>query len=190
MTSVLSEVTSEPRALRFVPVSQENRPDFQRVPTVSVMERRATPPVTSPERPFDRIAIRLSCTERVDDEDDRFSLDRPLPDSVIPAPKFAARVIGQAIEVLLGHRPVRQLQSWLAPGVYRHLCSRAGLNARIAGAAPHTTPPLIRRLHVTHPRRRVAEVGIVIHDGFRIRAAALRLEIFRERWQVTALEIA
>lgn len=39
--------------------------------------------------------------------------------------RFAAAVVGQAIEVLMGHRPVRQLQTWLHPDVYDALARRA-----------------------------------------------------------------
>ncbi|MFP7707446.1 Rv3235 family protein [Trueperella sp. LYQ141] len=102
---------------------------------------------------------------------------------------FAAALVTQAIEVLLGHRPPRHLQSWLHPEVYDALVRRAGLALRIAGRAAPRQSPRIRRIVVCEPRPRVAEVSLVVFDGLRIRAAAVRLEIRRERWHVTALEI-
>ncbi|QRV02465.1 hypothetical protein JTE88_01530 [Arcanobacterium phocisimile] len=175
-------------SLNFYPVAKNTRPYKSHIPVT----RRETiaPPATSPDKPFDRISFAATTSEHTNDDDDRRALDRALPDGLAPAKAFAAHAVGQAVEVLQGHRPIRQLQTWLAPGVYRALAARAGLNLRLHGPAPRASRPAIRRLYISHPRRRIAEVSIVIHDGFQIRAVALRLEIRRERWQVTALEIA
>ncbi|MCI7304821.1 MAG: Rv3235 family protein [Trueperella sp.] len=103
--------------------------------------------------------------------------------------RFAARVVGQSIEVLMGHRPARQLQTWMHPDVYEALIRRAGLGQRVLGRAEKCMPPRIKRVRVCEPRKGVAEVSLVVFDGKRTRAAAARLEVRRGRWHVTALEI-
>ncbi|QJC21322.1 Rv3235 family protein [Arcanobacterium buesumense] len=175
--------------ITYRPVSSQTKPKFvashAQNPT-----RKQSIPSASPSQPYDRIALCATSIQRISDDDDRHALDRPLPPDLIPATAFAARIVGHAIEILLGHRPVRQLQSWLAPGIYRSLVSRTSLNQRLQDPVPQAARPIIRRVHASHPRRRIAEVSVVVHDGFRIRAAALRLEIHRNHWIVTALEIA
>ncbi|SDU77697.1 hypothetical protein SAMN04489737_0130 [Arcanobacterium phocae] len=190
MSSVLDTSPVCYESPRFTPIQNSSLPALS--PLKSHKQHSpSTIPTSSPEDPYDRLTIFVKAQQPIDfDDDDRFALDRPLPTDIVPATTFSARIVGQAIEVLHGHRPVRQLQSWLASGVYRALVSRAGLNQRLHGPAPQTSRPVIRRIHVNHPRRRIAEVSVVVHDGFRIRAVALRLEIHRNHWIVTALEIA
>ncbi|MFY9262689.1 MAG: hypothetical protein GX483_08525 [Actinomycetaceae bacterium] len=148
-------------------------------------------PVTSPTHVFDRVALNAVNTLPFNDvDDDRRALDRPLPSGIVSAGKFAAAMVHQAIEVLLGHRPARQLQTWISPGVFQSLARRAGLGLRIAGVADRTHIPQVRRVNVCHPRTRIAEVSVVVHDGQRLRGAAVRLEIRHDHWYVTALEIA
>nr|WP_253281019.1 Rv3235 family protein [Arcanobacterium phocae] len=190
MSSVLHTSAVSYESPRFTTVNTTTRPALS--PVLSDDQHLSHQlPISSPEEPYDRLSIFVQTQQPIDyDDDDRFALDRPLPADIVPATTFSARIVGQAIEVLHGHRPVRQLQSWLASGVYRALVCRAGLNQRLHGPAPQTSRPAIRRVHVNHPRRRIAEVSVVVHDGFRIRAVALRLEIHRDHWIVTALEIA
>ncbi|WP_311590749.1 Rv3235 family protein [Trueperella bernardiae] len=110
-------------------------------------------------------------------------------EKLTPPDRFAARVVGQSIEVLMGHRPARQLQTWMHPDVYEALTRRAGLAQRVLGRAEKCMPPRIKRVRVCEPRDEVAEVSLVVFDGKRTRAAAARLEVRRGRWHVTALEI-
>lgn len=147
-------------------------------------------PITSPTKPFDRVALAATRSEiDVTEDDDRYALDRPLPQGFVAAEKFASLIVRQAVEVLLGHRPARQLQTWMTSCVFNALVRRVGLAHRVAGKAERCLTPQVRRVHVCHPRTRVAEVTLVIFDGRRIRAAATRLEVRHGRWHVTALEI-
>lgn len=135
---------------------------------------------------FDRTSFSSPKIDRpmfnvVDDDEEK----HPLP----PPDRFAAAVVGQAIEVLLGHRPVRQLQTWVHPLVYDALARRAGLGQRIRGKAEKCMAPRIKKIIVCEPRPGVAEASIVVFDGIKVRAAAVRLEVRRSRWHVTALEI-
>ncbi|WP_420313563.1 Rv3235 family protein [Actinobaculum massiliense] len=60
---------------------------------------------------------------------------------------------------------------------------------RIEGKAPASRAPRIRRLQISSPLPRVAEVIAVLHDGTKVRGAALRLEFQGTRWKVIALEL-
>ncbi len=143
-------------------------------------------PADAPQR-FDRTAFTSPKIDRpmfnAVSEDGNDARRLPPPD------KFAAAVVGQSIEVLLGHRPVRQLQTWMHPAVYDALARRAGLGQRIHGKAEKCMAPRIKRVIVCEPREGVAEISLVVFDGTKIRGAAVRLEVRRSRWHVTALEI-
>lgn len=173
-------------SLPALPVRQRPRRDvLEHIESIATMEHTSTVNV------FDRVSLNARRTERFNDTEDWLTgPDQPLPAGLISPDRFAAALTAQAVEVLLGHRPVRQLHNWLSPGVYQALARRAGLGLRIMGTAPATKRPRVQRAMVCQPRRRIAEVTLVIHDGFRIRAAALRLEIRHDHWYVTALEIA
>lgn len=144
------------------------------------------PPARQPQRTtYDRAKFASPPLERF-----MYAAEATAPAPTLVAPeKFAASVVGQAVEILMGHRPVRQLQTWLHPEVYDALARRAGLGRRIHGKPEKCRSPRIKRVRVCQPRPGVAEASLVIFDGKKIRAAAVRLEVRRGRWHVTALEI-
>ncbi|MDN6487107.1 Rv3235 family protein [Ancrocorticia populi] len=146
-------------------------------------------PVTSPQRPWDRVAISTADEPvpiwlRTD-----FHPEMPLPAEFELEKRVVGKVLVHAIEVLLGHRPCSQLRNWLSPQVFSALSRRAGLAMRIHGRAPRASAPRVRHVHLCEPRQRVCEASVVLHDGQQIRGAALRLEFIRDRWRVVALEI-
>ena len=155
-----------------------------------------TPNKASPTAPtsstYDRIALHAvsnskSLTAAFFEEE-----APPLIPAKKPRPnarKFAAQITIQAIEILQGKRPLRQLQTWLNPQVYQALARRTSLGMRIFGKAERCPLPRLRRVRACYPRPGIAEVCVIVHDGIKMRAAALRLEARRENWQVTALEI-
>lgn len=98
------------QTLSYMPVPAQTSAHFQLHTPVTERDY-SSPPTTSLDHPFDRIAIMISSGEHIDDDDDRRALDKPLPHELAPAKTFAARVVGQTIEVLQGHRPIRHLQS-------------------------------------------------------------------------------
>lgn len=109
----------------------------------------------------------------------------------VPAadPALLTRRVGLAcVEVALGRRPVAQLARWLAPGVLEQVRVRAGLAAR-AGGLPPTHAPRARRVRACAVDEHTVEACLVVDDGARVRAVALRLESHRGSWQVTTLEI-
>ena len=142
---------------------------------------------TAPQK-FDRVSVAVP-SSRIQDADHLRQLDQPPPSDIMPAEQFAAHIVRHIVEVLLGHRPARQIQTWMTPKVFNTLLRRASLSRQIYGRAERCKTPQIRRTIVCYPRPRVAEVSLVVFDGRRIRAAATRLEIRHDRWHVTALEI-
>ncbi len=177
---------------RFAPVQTlgDVEPPAEAASGNGLYGKRPPMPVTSPASQFDRVTLAATRSDiDVSEDDDRYALDRPLPDGLVSAGKFASLIVRQAVEVLLGHRPARHLQTWMTSSVFNALVRRVGLAHRVAGKAERCLTPQVRRVHVCHPRTRVAEVTLVIFDGRRIRAAATRLEVRHGRWHVTALEI-
>ncbi|MDO5025452.1 MAG: Rv3235 family protein [Trueperella sp.] len=147
-------------------------------------------PVTTPRRAYDRTAFASPPTPVaklfLDPDIDRYA---PPPEVAGKPEVFAAALVGRAIEVLLGTRPARQLQTWMTPPVFQALVRRASLGERVAGKSPARHCPRVLRARVCYPSPRVAEVALLVNDGVRTRAAAVRLEIRRERWHVIALDI-
>ncbi|WP_129339804.1 Rv3235 family protein [Cellulomonas endophytica] len=116
--------------------------------------------------------------------------DVPVPEAD-PA-RTAGTLARAVVEVLAGTRPVAQLARWLAPGVYEELRVRTGLTLGVAGRGPVTsagTRPAVRRVRVVPVDERSVEATVVVDQGTRVRAAALRLDAHRGQWRVTALEL-
>ncbi len=146
------------------------------------------PPLTTWQRPWDRIAI--SATPHKETwRPVLMSLREQLPASAPPPQRIAGTVLIYAIEILLGRRPLAHLRNWLDPDVFATLGRRYSLAMRIEGKAPASRAPRIRRLQISSPLPRVAEVIAVLPDGTNVRGAALRLEFQGTRWKVIALEL-
>lgn len=97
-----------------------------------------------------------------------------------------------AVEVIAGLRPAAQLARWLTPGVLQAVRVRADLHRRATSAAGRTVgsrPPVVRSTHVCRVEERVVEAAVVVDDGCRVRAVALRLETHRGMWRATALDV-
>lgn len=109
----------------------------------------------------------------------------PLPE---PAPWAGAVVLG-AVEALVGLRPPNQLARLLAPELYGPLARRARLAERVVGRPSRARRTQVRRVRVCRIDPRTVEAAVVVHDGDRVRGAAVRLEAHRGRWRATALEI-
>ncbi len=107
----------------------------------------------------------------------------------LPDPRSVSCSIAQAAaEVLAGIRPAAQLTRWVTPEVYATIANRAAIivRQRGRGAAPRVT---VRRVRVCRLSQLVAEATVVLDDGDRVRAAAIRLESHRGYWRATVLEI-
>jgi len=118
--------------------------------------------------------------------------DRPWP--VVPGPAapplpdpdgLPGSVALAALEAIAGVRPVAQLARWVSPAVLEAVADRATPPGRAAPARRAS----VRRTRLVRLGPGVAEASVVLHDGTRFRAAAVRLEVHRERWRVTVLQI-
>lgn len=118
-----------------------------------------------------------------------------------------------AVDAFHGSRPVHQLAKAVSPIVFEQLAARsraqqainrANGNSRTpnrtyggAGASNNAQKTVESRRPTTRIlRARVlrvspiaAEATVIIQDGARVRAAALRVEEFRGRWRVNVLQI-
>lgn len=100
--------------------------------------------------------------------------------------------MAQAVsEVLAGDRPISQLVRFTDETVFADLNRRVRLlglttTATARGAKERSS---IRSVRVCTPAKEIAEIAAHVRHGDRSCAIALRLEIRRNRWVCTALEI-
>ncbi len=110
----------------------------------------------------------------------------------LPDPRAWGGRLAQAVsEVLAGDRPISQLVRFTDEAVFADLNRRVRLlglttTATARGAKERSS---IRSVRVCTPTDEVAEVAAHVRHGDRSRAIALRLEIRRNRWVCTALEL-
>ncbi len=102
---------------------------------------------------------------------------------------WSGSLVRAAVEALTGSRPVAQLARWLTGELYDVLSRRSGLAVRIKGRPATARPAVVRSVRVCRLSPLVAEAAVVVHDGARVRAAAVRIEAHRGRWRATALDI-
>jgi hypothetical protein len=94
-------------------------------------------------------------------------------------------------EVLAGDRPVAQLVRFTDEDVFVELNRRVrvlGLTTTATGRGTKERCAL-RSVRVCRPSSEIAEVAAHVRHGGRSRAIALRMEIRRNRWVCTALEV-
>ena len=61
--------------------------------------------------------------------------------------------------------------------------------ARAGGGAAPARRPTVRGTVLSRVSPTVAEASVVVHDGTRVRAAAVRMELHRGTWRATVLQI-
>ncbi len=109
----------------------------------------------------------------------------PPPEVCLDDPtRLCGAVVVAAIEALTSARPLVQLARWVSPDVYESL-------ARAARPGPATgrRGVVLRSVRVCRLGPEVAEGSVVVHDGARVRAAAVRFEAHRGTWRATVLQI-
>jgi hypothetical protein len=112
---------------------------------------------------------------------------RPAPPAAeLPDPRqICGAVVLAAVEALRSARPLAQLTRWVTPEVFDAL-ARAAVPAASTG---NRARAVVRGLRVCRISPDVAEGSVVIHDGPRVRAAAVRMEAHRGTWRATVLQI-
>jgi hypothetical protein len=111
----------------------------------------------------------------------------PVPE----ARAWGGRLAQAVSEVLAGDRPISQLVRFTDDEVFMELNRRVRLlglstTAMTRGAKEKST---VQSVRVFMPQPFIAEVAAHVRRGDRSRAIALRMEIRRNRWVCTALEI-
>lgn len=116
---------------------------------------------------------------------------------------MSCKVAQAAVEVLSGVRSVHQLARWLDTRCLSALTTRARLHAEAykaqtrrqsqepGSANVHTLrhQPLVHSVHCSAVSPGIFETSVVIADKTRFRAIAMRFELNRGLWKVTALQI-
>lgn len=105
---------------------------------------------------------------------------------LLPDPtRLCGAVVLASVEALRSRRPLAQLARWVSPEVYEAL-------ARATRPTPHRSVhyrAVVRGLRVCRIGPNVAEGTAVVHDGTRVRAAAVRFEVHRGNWRATVIQI-
>lgn len=105
----------------------------------------------------------------------------PLPDPAV----WSSNLVRAIFDALGGRRDLAALRRWIDPTLYRRLAARVDTQP----ADSRTTPVVVRAVRLCQLDPHKAESAVVVEDQGRVRATAIRLEEFRGRWRVTALEI-
>lgn len=152
-------------------------------PVISAEEAMRRPSVDYDDYVQDALALEFRTTY-----DDGAFERQPTVRALLPDPAQHARRIAQSIiEATAGLRPPTQLIRHLAPSVYGTVARRSLLAARRPN--PGGRRAVVTAVRVCEPRDGVAEAALVVADGTRARALALRLEGLDGRWLVTDLAV-
>lgn len=170
-------------------------PDPIRTRAVPRLRRPSKPLAPEPRRSLRKVQLGgtdpdlVRAAELLSQIDER---REPEPQPTLPDPTaLVCRVARAAMEVLRGERPAVQLARWTSAEVYDQLVARERLvSGARASRTGSTTPRVgVRRVRLVRLGSSSAEATVVLHDGDRVRAAALRLEGRRGTWKVTCLEL-
>lgn len=172
-------------------------------PTTAPGTATAPAPASAPSPPargirarpgWDPVRFAATAPEREDepaDIPDRLRLvwskgrARQLPDPQT----WSGSVARACVETLHGSRPAAQLARWLEPEVWTALNRRAELAAEMRSGPARNHAVQVRRVRPCRVSPGVWESAVILHDGSRVRAAAVRLESHRGHWRVTAVQI-
>ncbi|SED86236.1 hypothetical protein SAMN04489740_0151 [Arthrobacter alpinus] len=115
---------------------------------------------------------------------------------------MSSKIAQAALEVLSGVRSVQQLSRWLDSVCMSALTTRARLHADACKAekrrhSPETNgnlrtlhhQPVVHSVHCSAVAPGIFETSVVIADKTRFRAIAMRFELNKGLWKVTALQI-
>lgn len=164
-------------------------PVSQRPPAIPLAEamRRSVDELGHPAYIQDSLAVDLASASDAQLFGPQSTARADLPD-----PEQWSGQIAQAIvEVMSGLRPAPQVVRWTTPPVYAVIARRGALAARrrASRSGVLTQRAVVRSVHVCEPADGVAECSVVVSEGQRVRAMALRLTGQDGRWRVEALQI-
>lgn len=167
---------------------------------MSVLTAPAVPRPLAPTRPhpgpnWDPVAFSATAGTYLQDDQDLTARPQLVWSNgrrrELPDPQTWAGTVARAcVEALRGTRPAAQLHRWLDPEVFTALHRRASLAARIRRYPPRGRAVQIRRVRPCRVAPGVWEAAVVLVDGRRVRAAAVRIEERRGHWCTTAVQIA
>lgn len=162
-------------------------------PPPQVPPLRVLPATPEERRTWDRVRFEGPRTPAAREEDEGRGphlvwSDRGLPE-LPDAATWCGTLVRAAVEALVGARPTAQLSRWLSTELWTALNRRAVLGVQIAGRPQRPHPVTVRRVHACEISPTTCEASVVVHDGERVRAAAIRIEVHRGRWRATALQI-
>ncbi|WP_338748265.1 Rv3235 family protein [Janibacter alittae] len=152
------------------------------------LAERALAVTTSPPYVQDSLAVDFAAAS-----DEQLFGPQPTRTCDLPDPRQWAAHIAQAlVEVMHGVRPPSQVMRWATPEIYTVVARRGSRTARRATRArgrrrAHRTR--VTRVLICEPADDVVEASVVLIDGERVRALALRLVGRDGRWVVEALQI-
>ncbi|MDR1427948.1 MAG: Rv3235 family protein [Bifidobacteriaceae bacterium] len=110
------------------------------------------------------------------------------PDAPDPI-RWAAKLAISAAQASRGLRPVSQLHRWVSQDVFEAIRANAQRSSRLNRShTPKRTHLHVRRIRISEPAQGVVEAAVVIDDGHRPRAVAMRLEWRRDRWIANVLD--
>lgn len=158
---------------------------------------RVLPATPEERRAWDRIrfdGLDVDALQDRPDEDDSPEDSRHIwspsePAELPDAATWCGTLVRAAVEVLMGARPAAQLSRWMDADLWTALNRRALLGVRINGRLVRARAVTVRRVHPCAIDPHTWEASVVVHDGERVRAAAVRIEMYRNRWRATALQI-
>lgn len=181
MTAVSHPATS-PRSGRNTHPSPQRPPSRPRVrPAPARLVRPA------PARRWDPLCVDVE--GQVATEYDLPPLRELPPPEPEDLSKVASILAKAVVEVLQGTRSIQQIQAWLLDDVWQAVRRRAALTQRSSGQRIPPSAVRVIRVHPCPINERTCELSVVLHDGRRVRAAALRLTLHRGRWRAAAIRI-
>ncbi|WP_353950795.1 Rv3235 family protein [Knoellia sp. S7-12] len=164
-------------------------PATQRPPAIPLAEamRRSVDELGHPAYIQDSLAVDLAHASDAQLFGPQSTSRADLPE---PGP-WAGQIAQAIVEVMSGLRPAPQVVRWTTPQVYAVIARRGALAARRRAARSRAVAQraVVRSVHVSEPADGVAECSVVVSEGARVRAMALRLSGQDGRWRVEALQI-
>ncbi|MFW5474627.1 Rv3235 family protein [Knoellia sp. CPCC 206450] len=168
------------------------------IPLVEAMQRSADA-LGHPRYIQDALAVDLAAASDEQVFGPQSTARADLPD---PEP-WAAQIAQAIVEVMSGLRPAAQVVRWTTPQVYAVVARRGALAARRRasgardgsggttddGSRRRLGRAVVRSVRVCEPADGVAECSVVVSEGARVRAMAVRLSGLDGRWRVEALQI-